>query len=110
MPVHRFGLSAALRTFGEERDVGGLQFRRMTRPKHVEDLVDDAVRVESGLGIHSWRADVIDKDIRQHHAADLEAGGLEPASVAEQFHHLRTQATDRAFLVCDQLFVPARQP
>src|SRR5262245_43343276 len=81
----------------------------MTRPKHVENLVDDAIGIEPRLGIHRRRTIVIDEDIRQHHAAELEPRALECSGVAEQLHHVRAEATNGAFLDCDKQFVLGRE-
>src|SRR4249920_1818155 len=110
MSIHRLALPAASRTFGKKRDLGRLQFRRVTRPEHVKDLVDNSVRVKPSLGIHGWRAVMIDEDIRQYHAADLEADAFERASITEQLHYVGTEAANGTFLDRDEQFMFARQP
>ncbi len=77
----------------------------MTRSEHLEDLVDDTVRVKSGLRVHGRRTVVIDEDIRQHHAADLESRSLERARFAERLHNVRSKSTNGTFLNCDQQFM-----
>src|SRR5262249_50696118 len=102
-------LPTARRAFSEKPDVGRLQFRRLT-PEYLEDLVDNAGRVKPGLGIHRGRTVVIDENIRQNHAASLEARTLERARVAQQLHDLRGKSPDRALLDRYEEFMLASQP
>ena len=53
---------------------------------------------------------MVDEDIRQYHAANLESRAIERARVAEHLHDLRAETADGAFLDRDEQLMFAREP
>src|SRR5205085_6621762 len=76
--------------------------------KGLEGFGDDAFGVETRLGIHSVRRVLVDKDIRQHHRANLETA-IEHAMLSQCLHYKAAEAANRALLDRQQHFMFACQ-
>ena len=60
----------------------------------LECLMDDAFGIEPGLGVHRVRQILVEEDIGQHHAANLEPA-IEQTVLGERLQHERAEAADR---------------